>query len=137
MTDARAQKRSSILGNAPVPELPDVGEQRRVDLKYQKSPLIQQKGNDSDGNESDDASHAHRTDEYNGGEDNNTPVQPAAERQPSSGASPETSATPVSTAEDDSLSLSPQSDTPESLASLIVEIPDTGALGFYEKVQAQ
>lgn len=34
VTDARAQKRSILLGTDPVPELPEVSEQRSVELKY-------------------------------------------------------------------------------------------------------
>lgn len=117
VTDARAQKRTSLLGSDPVPELPDIGEQRRVDLKYQKSPdITQRKENDSGENEPDDTSQVYQTDEDNDDEDNNNAqVQPAAERRFSSGIPPQT----VSMTEDYSLSSSPLSDAPESLASLI------------------
>ncbi|EBF8299863.1 ParB family protein [Salmonella enterica] len=121
VTDARAQKRTSLLGSDPVPELPDIGEQRRVDLKYQKSPDIsQRKENDSGEKEPDAASLVYRTGEDNDDEgNNNTQVQSAAERQFSSDISPQTSTTSVSMTENYSLSSSPLSDTPESLASLI------------------
>ncbi|EJW2018184.1 hypothetical protein NSR52_000709 [Salmonella enterica] len=123
VTDARAQKRTSILGSDPVPELPDIGEQRRVDLKYQKSSdFPRQKGNDSGENESDDISLVRQTDEYNSDNDegnNNTQVWSAAERPPSSDTSPEISMAQLSMSGDYSLSSSPLPDTPESLASLI------------------
>ncbi|MGU9648490.1 ParB family protein [Salmonella enterica] len=124
VTDARAQKRTSILGGDPVPELPDISEQRRVDLKYQKSPdFSQQKENDrSDSGEPDGTRLDLQTrdgSEYHDEGDNNTPVQPAAEHRPLPGTSREISATETSTTED-SFQLSPSlPDTPESLASFI------------------
>lgn len=49
ITDARAQKRSIILGVEPVPELPDVSQQRSVDLKYRDKK--QQENNPPEKNE--------------------------------------------------------------------------------------
>ncbi|HBT4924919.1 ParB family protein [Klebsiella pneumoniae] len=121
VTDARAQKRVSILGSDPVPELPDIGEQRRVDQRYQKSPdITQRKENDDYKNELDDTRRVDRTDEYNSDEDNdNTQVQPAAERHCLSGISTGIPITPISMTDDYSLSLSSLTDTPESITSLI------------------
>ncbi|EJJ6948255.1 hypothetical protein NJJ93_001147 [Salmonella enterica] len=122
VTDARAQKRNAILGSEPVPELPDISEQRRVDLKYQKtSDFSQQKENGR--SDVDDGTcldlQAGDDSEYQDEGDNNTPVQSAAERRPLSGTSQEISATETSTTEN-SFHLSPSlPDTPESLASLI------------------
>lgn len=117
VTDARAQKRSTLLGSEPVPELPDIDEQRRVEPKYQKVPdFSQQKGNDnSEVNEPDDISPDFRTDEDGDEENDNSPVLSAVERQPSSVTPPEASVTPASLTDDYAL----PSDTPESLASLI------------------
>lgn len=123
VTDARAQKRTSILGGDPVPELPDISEQRRVDLKYQKSPdFTQQEGHDSEENKPDDASLIHQTGEYSDEDNNKTQEHSTVERQASPGTFLETSTASVSTAEDDTLSSSPLSDTPESLALFIDQI---------------
>lgn len=38
-TDARAQKRITLLGREPVPDLPEISEQRNVDMKYRDKTL--------------------------------------------------------------------------------------------------
>lgn len=124
VTDARAQKRNVILGSEPVPELPDISEQRRVDLKYQKSSdFIQQKENNrSDVDEPDGTRldlQAGDDSEYHDEGNSNTPAQPAAERCSLSDIAQEISATETYTTEN-SFHMSPSlPDTPESMASLI------------------
>lgn len=39
VTDARAQKRITLLGSEPVPDLPEISEQRNVDMKYRDKTL--------------------------------------------------------------------------------------------------
>lgn len=39
VTDARAQKHITLLGSEPVPDLPEISEQRSVDLKYRDKTL--------------------------------------------------------------------------------------------------
>ncbi|EDS7122082.1 hypothetical protein S715_004295 [Salmonella enterica subsp. enterica] len=115
VTDARAQKRNSILGSEPVPELPDISEQRLVELKYQKAADFsqQKENNHNEEDEPDDTGpdlQAGGDSEYHDGNDNNVPARPAAERRPLSGTPQEIATMEASATEDD---------TPESLASLI------------------
>ncbi|EOF5434009.1 ParB family protein [Salmonella enterica] len=121
VTDARAQKRNAILGSEPVPELPDISEQRRVDLKYQKvADFSQQKKEDhNEAGEPDNACldlQAGSDSEYRDEGNNNTP---AAERRPLSGTPQEIAVTETSATENSFQLSSSLPDTPESLASLI------------------
>ncbi|QMD80293.1 hypothetical protein HVZ30_03660 [Escherichia coli] len=115
VTDARAQKRSVLLGTDPVPELPDVSEQRSVELKYRDKPgsgrLHEQK-------EEDDESNAEPENESSmagcgQGDENILP-----EARPGHSVN-ETNDTPAMAATEPFLNSDPLFNTPESLASLI------------------
>ncbi|ECI4530522.1 hypothetical protein DQZ30_16595 [Salmonella enterica subsp. diarizonae] len=122
VTDAQAQKRSIIFGTDPVPELPDISEQRRVALKYQDKKNTeaypQRSLSDDIDNVNDEDTPAMSDIEPEDSQDNifrqsssefhhsqGTPVSSPVIQKPSS---------PAFFPDD-----SPQFDTPESLASVI------------------
>lgn len=117
VTDARAQKRSTLLGTEPVPELPEISEQRSVDLKYQekKSPDVNQrrKNDDDEENGSDDTGQRFTEDKENKADNDD------ASHSYTSCASPDISAALSSINGEHILHQDPQFDTPESLISLI------------------
>lgn len=116
VTDARAQKRSVLLGSDPVPELPEVSEQRNVELKYRDKPgsarLHEQKEKDDESyavpeNESDMANYSQ---DAPGDEHILAETEHVVEKTP---------APPAIPAAASYLNSDPLFNTPESLASLI------------------
>jgi ParB family protein of integrating conjugative element (PFGI_1 class) len=124
VTDAQAQKRTTLLGSEPIPELPDISEQRSVDLKYQKSSSSSL-SNESDNIEKNEAINsapnfiANENDDVN---DNDVPTLATTEHGASSDALPNTSAARASLAGEHLIHQDPQFNTPESLASLIEQL---------------
>lgn len=118
VTDARAQTRSVLLGTEPVPALPEVSEQRSVELKYRDKPASSrshQQGNNDDTPDSEPENNISETGNYEQDDtgDGNIPV--TAEQRYSSGKTADTS--PV--VAEPFLDNEPLFNTPESLASLI------------------
>ncbi|RUT66524.1 hypothetical protein CKG00_09070 [Morganella morganii] len=121
VTDGRAQKRNLLFGTAPVPELPEISEQRSVELKHKQSGRdhLQEKHDEETGGESENANLSmteNRPDEAS----NNSVL--AAEHRHSADASPVLPATQPSLAAALPLREDPQFDTPETLASFIDQI---------------
>lgn len=112
VTDARAQKRSVILGTEPVPELPEISEQRSVDLKYRDKTLTtpHQQGDSSENLVVDTG--AYDSDIADG------ESIPAAEPHRAPECLPASPAITMPLTADN-LSGDPQFDTPQALASLI------------------
>lgn len=104
ITDARARKRTALLGTDPVPELPDISEQRCVDLRYlDKKPAASAQYDNRD------------IDEGSGQESNDAVYRPQiVPEQPAEPAPAQPTGTTLP-----HFTHNPQTDTPQSLASLI------------------
>lgn len=118
VTDARAQKRSVLLGTDPIPELPEVSEQRSVELKYRDKPASssshqQENNDDNPGSEPGDNISETEIYDQTGTVDGN--ISATTEQRHSAGNMADT---PAMTSEL-FLNSDPQFNTPESLASLI------------------
>ncbi|ECD9611696.1 hypothetical protein FNZ18_20350 [Salmonella enterica subsp. salamae] len=112
VTDARAQKRITLLGSEPVPDLPDISEQRSVDLKYRDKTLTTT--HQQDDNSENAAIDTGKYDTDSADSENSPATEPhhAPEYSPASPAI----MTPLTT---DRLGSDPQFDTPQALVSLI------------------
>lgn len=117
VTDARAQKRSVLLGTDPVPELPEVSEQRSVELKYRdksgSARLHEQEGDDKPDAAPENKSGMAGCDQDEPGDENTlteTEQQHSADK---------TYDIPAMAATEPFLNSEPLFNTPESLASLI------------------
>lgn len=113
VTDARAQKRNTLLGSEPIPELPEISEQRSVDLKYRDKASYSSHQQDEDNADE-------QPENNNTGAKNDTPDTSGIEtittkehHHCSEGLPTQPSLTTTS------LNHDPQFDTPEALASLI------------------
>lgn len=107
VTDARAQKRITLLGSEPVPDLPEISEQRSVDIKYRDKTLATPRQPD-DSNE-------------------NTLIEPdivdsETVSLPESDLVPEPSPATIPPLVAEGLNSDAQFDTPQALASLIDQI---------------
>lgn len=121
ITDARAQKRSSIFGTDPVPELPDISEQRSVELKYQdkKSTGIYPTQNHSDAPDNGDEEHTIPSDTESEDSQDHTSRQGAPEFHYSQDTQVPSSASLKPSSSSFFTDDPPQFDTPESLAAVI------------------
>lgn len=124
VTDARAQKCSTILGSEPVPELPDISEQRCVELKYRDRPSPDEFSQGRDDHETDVPSDKSLSGA--GGGEAICSAQDTIFISPSHCSGPEFSSESLakSTSMTDELFLSQdrQFDTPEALSSLVDQI---------------
>lgn len=114
VTDARAQKRSVILGTEPVPELPEIGKQRSVDLKYKDKPTDTPK-QQTDKSGTDDPPE-NNVQDY---PDSSSAIPMATERLPFSGCLSDSPFASTDIEDLPSRHNNPLADTPEMLASLI------------------
>ncbi|HAV1239892.1 TPA: hypothetical protein JGU28_004701, partial [Salmonella enterica] len=117
VTDAKAHKRSVLLGTDPVPELPEVSEQRSVEVKYRDKAgaarLHEQEEDDEPKATPENESDMVEYDQDEAGDENIL-----AETKPGHSAE-KTHDTPAMAAAESFLNSDPLFNTPESLASLI------------------
>ena len=120
VTDARAQKRSSLLGSEPVPELPEISEQRSVELKYrEKQPAeVRQQIENNDIVHRSPESTASDSEEYETDDSDNGNI-PAREHRSASGCLPGVVENISLIADVPFSGSEPQFNPPEALASLI------------------
>ncbi|HAV1239586.1 TPA: ParB N-terminal domain-containing protein [Salmonella enterica] len=118
VTDARAQTRSVLLGTEPVPELPEVSEQRSVELKYRDKPVSSrshQQENNDDNPDSEPENNISETGDYEQDDTSGGSIPAITEQRYASEKTADTS--PIAT--ESFLDNDPLFNTPESLASLI------------------
>lgn len=121
VTDARAQKCNTILGSEPVPELPNISEQRCVELKYRDRQPSEERSQRRDDHDTDVPSDPSLSGigerETTCSENSIVPASLSHCAEPAELSAPQ--AEPVSVAGELFLSRERQFDTPEALSSLI------------------
>lgn len=118
VTDARAQKRTTLLGCEPVPELPDISEQRSVDLKYRdKAPYTTHPQDENDDNT--DEQPENRVTQASNDKPDTTNIETISVKEHHHGSECLPTLPSLTTT---SLTYDPQCDTPEALASLIDQV---------------
>ncbi|EBZ5774444.1 hypothetical protein FZU01_20705 [Salmonella enterica subsp. enterica] len=112
VTDARAQKRITLLGSEPVPDLPEISEQRSVDMKYRDKTLTTTHQQVDNGEKAAIDTEKYDSDTADG---ENTPAAEPHHTPECLSISPTTSP-PLAVNDPGG---DPQADTPQALASLI------------------
>ncbi|EDT2963678.1 hypothetical protein EL09_15340 [Salmonella enterica subsp. enterica] len=121
ITDAQAQKRNSLLGTLPVPELPSVSEQRRVELPQNRKSTnaaadITDEKDDSNLTQNRGDPPAQDSEIFSDGELDETSVSLPVSVQSANAALGVSRATPP---QEDIWHIDPLADSPEALATLI------------------